>query len=407
MERFFSDSRTLQRFRSGPLGIYVQKLADQLSDLGFRRSTIRLQLRAADHFGRWLCRRKQLQATSFSDIETYVRRHGSVKAGDRQAIFRLFVIMEQEGAVSRAAGMKGSPLDEFLQRFVDFLAEERGLCVASIALRRRTAKQFAHHCFGADAVDWPRIGAGQILSFIQKAVRCARTADSARNITTAVRSLLKYLHFSDLIAKDLSGVVPAVAGWSMATIPKGLSRDQVNRILESCNRNTPVGRRDYAILLLLARLGLRAGEVAQLELNDIDWKLGLISVVGKSGRPSQLPLPYDVGKAIAAYLRCDRPPTSCRRIFLRIPAPHVGLNLSEGVGPIAKRAIERAGVKSFGKGAHQFRHGLATEMLRSGASLAEIGEVLRHQDLRSTSIYAKVDVNALRMLAQVWPGGEK
>ena len=209
------------------------------------------------------------------------------------------------------------------------------------------------------------------------------------------------------MTKDLAGVVPAVAGWSLANVPKGISQDKVDRILKSCDRDTLAGRRNYAILLLLARLGLRAGEIARLELEDIDWKSGLVMVVGKGGKSAQLPLPDYVGKAIAAYLRFDRPSTSCRRIFLRIPAPHVGLKGSRGVSPVVKRAIEHAGVESHGKGAHQLRHGLATEMLRSGASLAEIGEVLRHQDLRSTSIYAKVDVNALRPLAQTWPGGEK
>ena len=405
MERFFTDLKTVQRFRSGPLGVYVQKLANQLADSGFRRRTIRLQLRAADQFGRWLCHRKDIQAASRSDVDAYMRRHGCVKRGEHKALIRLFSIMEQEGIVVGTANATTNPRDAFLERFADFLDQERGLSVSSITLRRGIANKLADHCFGVDPMDWSRIEASQILSFVRKEVR--RTKTGARNTTTAVRSLLKYLHLSGLMTKDLAGVVPSVASWSLAGVPKGLSRDQVDRMLKSCDRNTLVGRRDYAILLLLARLGLRAGEVARLELNDIDWKSGLISLVGKGEQLSQLPLPDDVGKAIAAYLRFDRPPSSCRRIFIRIPAPHVGLTGSKGVGPLVKRALERSGVESHGKGAHQLRHGLATEMLRSGASLAEIGEVLRHQDLRSTSIYAKVDVNALRTLAQAWPGGEK
>jgi len=406
MERFFSDLNTVQRFRSGPLGVYVQKLADELADSGFRRATIRTQLRVADHFGRWLHRRKDIQAASLVDIDAYMRQHGSVKLGDRKALARLLTILEEEG-VSRTVNVTNNPRDEFLQRFVDFLDRERGLCVGSIALRRRIANQFADYCFGVGAMDWPKIEAGQIVSFIRKEVRRSSTADSARNITTAVRSVLRYLHLSGLMTKDFAGIVPAVASWSLATVPKGLSRDCVDRILKSCKRDTPAGRRDYAILLLLARLGLRAGEVAQLDLEDIDWKSGLITVVGKGGQSSQLPLPEDVGKAITIYLRFSRPRTSCRRLFIRILAPLIGLNGAGGIGPIVKRAIERAAVPSHGKGAHQFRHGLATEVLRSGASLSEIGEVLRHQDLRSTSIYAKVDINALRTLAQPWPGGEQ
>ncbi len=284
MERFFSDLKTVQRFRSGPLGAYVQKLADQLADSGFRRRTIRVQLRAADHFGRWLCRRKDIQVASLSDVDAYMRRHGCVKRGEGRALMRLFAIMEQEGAVFRTSRVTHSLHDEFLQRFARFLDQERGLCVASIVQRRRIASRVVDHCFGPGPVDWPKIDAGQILSFIQREVACAKTADGARNITTAVRSLLQYLHLSGLITKDLTGVVPAVASWSLASIPKGLSRDQVDRILKSCDCDTPVGRRDYAILLLLARLGLRAGEIAQLELDSIDWKLGLVMVVGKGGQ---------------------------------------------------------------------------------------------------------------------------
>jgi site-specific recombinase XerC len=407
MERLFSDLKTVQRFRSGPLGVYIQKLADQLADSGFRRRTIRLQLRAADHFGRWLHRQKDVQAASLADIDAYMRRHGSVKHGDRKTLIRLFAILEEESAVFRSSNVTNNPRDSFLQRFADFLDRERGLCVGSIALQRRISNRLVDHCFGVGSMDWPRIEASQILSFIRKEVNRSKTADSARNITTAVRSVLNYLHLSGLMTKNLAGVVPAVASWSLATVPKGLSRDYVDRILKSCKRDTPAGRRDYAILLLLARLGLRAGEVARLDLEDIDWKSGLITVVGKGGQSSQLPLPKDVGKAITMYLRYSRPRTSCRKLFIRIPAPLIGLKGAGGIGPIVKRAIERTEVPSHGKGAHQFRHGLATEMLRSGASLSEIGEVLRHQDLRSTSIYAKVDINALRTLAQPWPGGEQ
>jgi hypothetical protein len=159
MERFFSDLNTVQRFRSGPLSVYVQKLADELADSGFRRATIRTQLRVADHFGRWLHRRKDIQAASLVDIDAYMRQQGSVKLGDRKALDRLLTILEEEG-VSRTVNVTNNPRDEFLQRFVDFLDRERGLCVGSIALRRRIANQFADYCFGVGAMDWPKIRAG-------------------------------------------------------------------------------------------------------------------------------------------------------------------------------------------------------------------------------------------------------
>jgi site-specific recombinase XerD len=168
-----------------------------------------------------------------------------------------------------------------------------------------------------------------------------------------------------------------------------------------------MGRRDYAILLLLARLGLRSSEVAFLELDDIDWNVGQLSVRGKSGRRSELPLPPEVGKAIAAYLRRGRPDSASRRVFLRAKAPVRGFQGASGVGSIVRHSLKRAGVNAPTHGAHQFRHGLATEMLRQGASLSEIGELLGHRHPQTTKIYAKVDINALRTLALPWPGGAR
>jgi integrase/recombinase XerD len=176
-------------------------------------------------------------------------------------------------------------------------------------------------------------------------------------------------------------------------------------LLASVNRQTAVGCRDYAILLLLARLGLRAGEVAFLELDDIDWRSGQLSVRGKGGQRNELPLPADVGKAIAAYLQHGRPRSNSRRVFLRVKAPITGFRRSNGVITLVRHSLQRAGIDAPTMGAHQFRHGLATQMLSHGASLSEIGEVLGHRHPQTTSIYAKVNIKALRTLAVPWPGG--
>jgi site-specific recombinase XerD len=191
----------------------------------------------------------------------------------------------------------------------------------------------------------------------------------------------------------------------MSSIPRAIAPDQVRRLLARIDRHTAVGRRDYAILLLLARLGLRSSEVAFLELEDIDWKDGSLSVRGKGGRRLQLPLPADVGEAIVAYLRHGRPPSSSRRVFLRARAPLRGFLGQSAVGTIVRHALLRAGIDAPTTGAHQFRHGLATEMLRHGASLGEIGELLGHRSPETTKIYTKVDLDALRSLALPWPGG--
>jgi len=209
------------------------------------------------------------------------------------------------------------------------------------------------------------------------------------------------------VVPDLAAAVPVVANWSMPSIPRAISADQVHRLLTSIDRRTATGRRDYAILLLLARLGLRSSEVAFLELDDIDWNTGTLSVHGKGGLPNAVPLPLEVGQAIAAYLRDGRPPSVSRRVFLRAKAPIRGFRGASGVGSIVRHSLQRAGVDAPTYGAHQFRHGLATEMLRQGASLGEIGDVLGHRHPQTTKIYVKVDLEALRTLAPPWPGGER
>jgi len=224
-------------------------------------------------------------------------------------------------------------------------------------------------------------------------------------MVAALRAFLRHLQHRGEITSDLAACVPKVASWSHATLPKFLQPGQVTHVLKHCDRRRPRGRRDYAILLLLARLGLRAGEVVALMLDDIDWKLGHLTVHGKAGRWAQLPLPAEVGNAIVGYLQRGRPPCASRRLFIRQRAPRVGFANAAGISTLVKRASARAGIDSPRKGAHLFRHTLATEMLRRGASLTEIGELLRHRHPSTTTIYAKVDLPALRRLAQVWPGG--
>jgi site-specific recombinase XerD len=224
-------------------------------------------------------------------------------------------------------------------------------------------------------------------------------------MTCALRSFLRYARYRGEVTLDLAAAVPIVANWSMTSIPRAISTDHVRQLLASIDRRTPIGRRDYAVLLLLARLGLRASAVAFLELDDIDWKAGRLYVRGKGAQRIELPLPADVGKAIAAYLRHGRPVSTSRRVFLRAKAPIRGFLGVGGIDSIILHSLERAGIDAPTGGAHQFRHGLACEMLRHGASLSEIGELLGHRHPQTTMIYAKVDLPALRTLALPWPGG--
>jgi site-specific recombinase XerD len=284
------------------------------------------------------------------------------------------------------------------------LREDRGLVTATIINYTPFIRSFLKDRFGTAAVMLSSLGASDVVGFVRRQAPRLHLK-RAKLLTTALRSFLQYARCRGEVTVDLAAAVPVIANWSMASLPRAIAPDQVRRLLEGINRGTATGSRDYAILLLLARLGLRAGEVVSLELEDINWNRGELSVRGKRGQRHTLPLPAEVGKALAAYLRRGRPGGPSRRVFLRARAPIRGIQSASGIGSIVRRWLKRAGVKAPTYGAHQFRHGLATEMLRQGASLSEIGEVLGHRHPQTTSIYAKVDIDALRELALPWPGG--
>jgi site-specific recombinase XerD len=316
--------------------------------------------------------------------------------------------LRHEGVIrwKKVAPRRRSPVEQQTQAFETYLRHERLLAEATITYYVAFVREFLADRFGRGRVTLARLGAGDIVRFVQRRVVHLHRK-RAKQLTTALRAFLHYARYRGAITQDLVAAVPAVANWSMPSIPRAIPAESVRRLLASINRQTARGRRDYAILLLLARLGLRASEVALLELDDLDWNGGQLTVRGKRGARAALPLPADVGAAIAAYLRHARPCSSCRRVFLRAHAPRCGFAGPSAIDCIVRDALEQADIEAPTKGAHQFRHGLATQMLRRGASLTEIGEVLRHRSPETTNIYAKVDLDALRTLALPWPGGAR
>jgi len=234
--------------------------------------------------------------------------------------------------------------------------------------------------------------------------RCPSQSRSPAKLTaTALRSFLSFLYVEGMTERSLVAAVPSVAGWRLAGLPKGLEPKELRSLLTSCDRRTQQGRRDFAILTVLARLGLRAGEVAALLLDDIDWRAGTLVVRGKGNIIESLPLPPDVGEAVVAYLRRGRPGSAKGRpVFVRVKAPHRALS-SGGVTQVVAAAARRAGLGQIH--AHRLRHTVATQMLQAGASLTEVGQLLRHRRVLTTAIYAKVNREALRMIARPWPGG--
>lgn len=305
-------------------------------------------------------------------------------------------------APASLAAPSGDPVGDMLEWYRSYLTVERGLVAKAALSYCANVRPFLQTRLSPDGrtLEFSRLSAADIVNFV--VARCPSLSRSVASLTVcALRSFLGFLHVEGLIERSLSSYVPKVAGRRLAGLPKGLDANQVQDLLASCDRKIAVGCRDFAVLTLLVRLGLRSGEVAKLGLDDIDWRAGEIVVQGK-GSCERLPLPADVGQAVATYLRERRPTTAqCRTVFVRIKAPHRALS-SSGVTQIVAAAGRRAGLGTIH--AHRLRHTAASAMLRAGASLPEVGQLLRHRRALTTAIYAKVDYEALRTIALPWPG---
>ena len=410
-DHFFRDFQTAPHLHEGPLSVYVDDFAALLQEQGYSPQSARMQTRLVADLSRWL-RRQGLAANDLNPqrLKTYLKyrkHHLRPNRGDASALQKLMRLLRERGVVGqeRCRPIQG-PRERVEKHFEQYLLLERGLSLSSVVNYLPFVRQFLSERFGSDRIRLSKLCPADITGFVQRHAHdfCfGRT----KLMVTALRVFLRHLRHRGEIATDLAACVPCVPNWSYASLPKFLLPGQVQQVLDHCDRRTESGKRDYAILLMLARLGLRAGEVVALMLDDIDWEAGLLTVRSKGGRWTQLPLPADVGEALACYLQHGRPQCASRRIFIRQRAPRVGFANSIAICSLVERALIRAGVDSPRKGAHLFRHTLATEMLRHGASLAEIGELLRHRHPNTTTIYAKVDLPALRGLALPWPGGER
>ncbi|MDR2985348.1 MAG: tyrosine-type recombinase/integrase [Nocardiopsaceae bacterium] len=287
-----------------------------------------------------------------------------------------------------------------LTEFGTWLERERGLSPVSARCYTKQAKAFLASTGGAES--GPGLDAGQVTAFMGDHAR-DRNVGSAKAMVTSLRAFLRFVHATGRTKVPLVGAVPSVASWRQAELPRGLLAAEIEQLLAGCDRGKAVGMRDHAILTLLARLGLRGGEVAGLQIGDIDWRAGEITVTGKGSRTERLPLPTPAGEALVAWLTGGRPACESRAVFVTMRGPIRQLTPG-AVRGVMRQACDRAGLERCG--AHRLRHTLATEMLHAGASLPEIGQVLRHRNQLSTSIYAKVDQNSLQPLARPWPGVE-
>jgi integrase/recombinase XerD len=391
---------------SGPLEVFAAGFAAELARLGYRRTPATFQLQLMAHASRWL-QGEGLAADGLTSevVERFLearRAAGYTNYVTARAMAPLLGYLRGLGVAPPASPpLAVGAVEVLLAGYREYLAVERALTADTIEGYLLAVRPFLDgRLRDGDELDLDGLSAADVVAFV--VARCpVQSRGAAKMTVTALRSLLGFLHLRGLIAGPLGEAVPSTASWRLAGLPRALETEQLQALLGSCDRGARVGRRDYAVLVLLARLGLRAGEVAALRLEDVDWRAGELRIVGKGRRAERLPLSSDVGEAIVCYLQDGRPATALdRSLIVRVRAPHRGLT-GGGITQIVFAAAGRAGLGPIHS--HRLRHTAATQMLRSGASLEEIGQVLRHRQVLTTAIYAKVDRDALRQLARPWP----
>jgi site-specific recombinase XerD len=391
--------------KAGVLGPQVEGYRAWLAQRGYTPGTIKNMLNDLGRVGRWSAAEgleaAQLDEERISGFLTARRAAGHRRIPGTRAMAPLVGYLREAGVVAAAEPVV-TPLGALLRRYRSWLSQERGLAATTVLRYGNTARRFLQEQASAEEGFEPAGLSGvAVNAFLLR--ECGRvSAGSAKGRVAELRSILRFLHVEGFTALPLGAAVPAVGGWRFATLPPPtLAVADVQRLLDSCDRSSAVGIRNFAIMTLVARLGLRSIEVARLELRDVDWRAGELVVRGRGRRQDRLPLPAEVGEALVAYLSCGRDPEGARHVFLTCRAPR-GPIRADLVGDVVERACTRAGLPRVGP--HRLRHALAGELLRRGAGLVAISQVLRHQDLATTALYAKVDLDALRRVARPWPG---
>lgn len=407
IERCFKNPLTLHRLHSGPAGPFLDGFAESMGAGGYSSETIGSYLHAADHLGQWAVQRRVAIADLDEDLLAHFLRHlprcryRGQCGGHKRVPFRVQAFLRylrDAGIVTTSAPEVTRP--PLVTEYGAWMRDRRGLAATtmahSVAVVQALLATVGDDPTGLDAAGVRRF----VLEYIQQ-----HAPASAGCVTTIVRCFLRWLVVHGRCAPDLVAAVPTMPTWRLATLPRYLPDADVERIVEACDRPSAVAQRDRAMLLLLARLGLRAGDVVALRLGDIEWEGGRLRVVGKGRRETRLPLPQDAGDAMLGYLAAERPAAATDHVFLTARPPIHPIRAS-GLRDVVCRAIGRAGVQAPSRGTHILRHSLATRLLRDGATLDAIGAVLRHRDVNTTALYAKVDIGRLREVAQPWPDAE-
>jgi site-specific recombinase XerD len=370
----------------------------------FQWRVIRRSIRTADALGQWLTQQGiPFAEANGSHAKAFVMERSHTPYGRLRAsgVQRIVKVLQAQGILN--APEVRTEADRWLQRFDEYLAHVRGICPDGRGNYLRYARRFLAAQPDGAVPDWTSVKADEIQSFVQSEMEKLAPTPSRRQPVSAMRAMIRFLATEGSISPNLARAIPAIRDWKHATLPKHFSAEQLDRVLAVCRDDSSLSFRDRAMVVLMARLGMRSCEVRQLQLEDIDWAAGVIRVhLGKSRYERSLPLPEEAGEAVVRYLRAERPASSHRTIFLSTCPPHIPL--SDVVG-IARRVLKKAEITGARVGAHHFRHTAATEMVRRGSSFKDVADILGHRSLETTAIYAKLDAPSLAQVALPWPGG--
>jgi site-specific recombinase XerD len=404
LDDFLRDPAAARRLRANPLGPHFDSLTTHLARQGYAWNTIRERVWGLAAFGRWIQRRGlAVHDLNRQVADAYCRRRVAPNRRHRDGavVGLLLEHLDRERVIAPVPPMRDrAPLALIRDRYAAYLRDDRAVAPVSVIRHWFIVRRFLVERFGDGRITLRDLRPEDVTRYL---VRHVPAQSRVTTLVSPLRSFPRFLWQAGETDRDLAGAIPPIRRPRLGEVPKYLPAGDVTRLLASVDRTKAPGLRNYAILLLLARLGLRAGEVVRLELDDLDWRAGEVTVRGKGSIHARLPLPRDVGDALVAYLRTERSACATRRVFVCVRAPHRGFGHPSTVSTLVHVALTRAGLSPPTTGAHLLRHTLARDLLRHGASLGDIGEVLRHRQVHTTEIYAKVDVDRLRALAAPWP----
>ena len=412
LEQFYMQTSVITQLRRGLLGAYLDDLATTLHAQGYAHASIRCSLRHCDQFGQWLDAQKYTVAeVDETLVAQYLNRFPRSRNGRRprvaQGLPHLIRLLRQHDIIPPPNGhCAPTTMDPWLRQYEQYLAHVLGAAAGTRKSYLLIARRFLQACFGSAPLHWEAIEAQAISAFVQQEAS-TRTGGGRKLVSAGVRAVLRFLVFCGDRPPGLEAAAPTPRQWTHAPLPNRLTMEDVERVLAAYDDPTPQHRRDRAILVLLARLGLRAQEIVTLHIEDIDWHEGWLCIrAGKTHRERRLPLTQEVGTALASYLRHGRPISPRRQVFLQLRAPFRPFTNPCSVSDLARRAMVHAGLTPMPRmGAHTFRRTAASQMVNRGASFKDVADVLGHQSLATTALYAKLDLETLAPVALPWPGG--